>query len=143
RKRFVKNRGSVDERMKFSVLSARIDTRWQLIEKLLIEVARRKAWSEALRVHAGKLRPEPAGNHGSRQIAGIQIPEWEQRFQPGSVKLPLAVSSNICEKQVAESHGLHSGRTCPDTNFRHDPLVLLVRTRPRDGNRLQRQPRRL
>src|SRR6187200_3426473 len=46
RKSSVKNRGSVNERMKFSVLSARIDSCRQLIEEMLIEVARRKARSE-------------------------------------------------------------------------------------------------
>jgi hypothetical protein len=69
RKRFVKNRGSVDERMKFSVLSARIDTRWQLIEKLLIEVARRKASPGARR--QSWLAPD-RGYPDSR--AGTEVP---------------------------------------------------------------------
>src|SRR6476659_9525073 len=124
--------------MKFSVLSTRIDSGRQLIEELLIGVPCRKAWSETFRIHAGELRPEPASNHVSRQVAGVQVPEWEQRFQPGALKLPFAVSSNISKKQVTESNGLHTGRTCLHTNIRHDLFVLLVRTRPRDGNRLQR-----
>ena len=86
RKRFVKNRGGVNERMKFSVLSARIDSGRQLIEELLIEVACRKACSETFRIHASKLRPEPACNHVSRQVAGVQIPERKQGLQPGSAR---------------------------------------------------------
>ena len=64
RKCFVENRSGVNERMKFSVLSARIDSGRQLIEEPLIEVACRKAWSETFRIHAGELRPEPTRNHG-------------------------------------------------------------------------------
>src|SRR5688572_6291453 len=108
-KGFVENRSGVNERMKFSVLSARIDADRQLIEEPSIEVACRKAWSETFRIHAGELRPEPTRYHVSRQVAGVQVPEREQGFQPATLKLPLAVSSNLCKKQVAESHGLHSG----------------------------------
>jgi hypothetical protein len=143
RKRSVKNRGSVNERMKFSVLSARIDSGRQLIEELLIEIPAYKKWSETFRIHAGELRPEPARNHVSRQVASVQIPEREQGFQSSTPKLPLAVSANISKEQIAESHGLDSGFARPHTNIRHDLFVLLVRTRPRDRNRLQRQSCRL
>jgi len=48
RNRSTKDRSGIDEGMKFSVLSARIDARRQIVEKSLIEVAACKSWREAL-----------------------------------------------------------------------------------------------
>ena len=73
RKRSVKNRDGVNERMKFSVLSARVDSGRQDIEELLVEVAGRSALSETFRIHTSELRPKPArfdGKNGQDSVVG-------------------------------------------------------------------------
>src|SRR5690349_20832333 len=83
-KDFVKNRRRVDEGMKLPILTARIDSQRQFIEKLLIKIATRKAKREALRVYAGEFRTEATSDHVASQGPRVEIPKREQGFQAGT-----------------------------------------------------------
>src|SRR6185437_6188424 len=131
RNRIAEHRSGVNERMKLSVLAARICRGGELGKQLSVELTTSKLWVNLFGIDAGEFGANASGNYLASQKAGGNSPHWKQGFKSGSAQLLFAIGTNICQEQISERDAFNSALHRALASCLHCRFILFVGTRPR------------
>src|SRR5258708_6965901 len=117
--------------MELAVFATRIHGGWKIGQERRVELATREfAWQRTRVDTSDPGSQSPCDHLGSESICR-NPPDREERLETRALKLAFAIRANVGEEQVAECDGVHSLRRRALEHAEHDPLVIVVRTRPR------------
>src|SRR6185312_140547 len=121
---------TVDERVEFAFLAARIRRCRQLGQERRIELAAGERSGDLRWVHTANARFHAAGNHLPGKFGRRRVPERKERFQARACELRLPVGTDVREKEVAKRDSSDIVRQRPLAHGPHARLVVVVGTRP-------------
>src|SRR5580658_7745535 len=126
--------------MKLPALAARIHSLREISEERLIDFAPHKRLVQFLCIDASQLCPHPSRNHLPGQLPRRHPPNRKYRLKPSTLHLLHAIRPHILKKQIAKCDSFNPLGNCLRASPRHQRFILLIRTRPRQRHRPQRQP---
>src|SRR5688572_28775244 len=126
--------------MELAVFTTRIDAGWQVAEEVFVKDPAGKRSIELAWIDAGQPGPQSGLDHVARQLGcRLRLPEREERLKAGARQTSLAVAAHVLEKEIAEGDMREAVGDEPFDRRFHDRFILLVRTRPRQRQHMERQ----
>jgi hypothetical protein len=131
------------ERVKLTVLAARVDAGRKFLQELSIEQPSGKAGAQLSRVDTSQVGAEPGGDHRPGELSSIELPQREKRFNAGPGQLGLAVAADVFKKKVAKRDVPNAIPVGLRQRCRHRVFVGGVGARPREQNFDQPKAKRI
>src|SRR4051812_35286046 len=126
--------------MEFAVLAARIGSRRQVIQQLLIKGPAGEGAIELARIDAGQSGSQAGLDHVLREVGGgLGLPDREERLETGAGEPVLSILAHVFEEQVAERDVGESISNEAGDRRAHQRFVLFVRAWPWQWDDVQRQ----
>jgi hypothetical protein len=121
------HRSAPDEGVKLAVLSARVNSVWQVGEEGAIECPAGEGWIHKLGIDTDDDGLEPFRDHVLSQLRGVVAPQRKDAVLAGAGETLFAIGADVLKEEVGERHMIYSAKALASEGGGHPLLVCLVR----------------